>query len=257
MLDDTTPTATIELMIKVADRPLHLRVTLPTGPARPRVMLPVFREVTDALVGVAEEQIASRGLAISCRKGCGACCRQLVPIAQMEAHYLLELVENMPPDRQNVIRSRFAAAKVQLDAAGLWEPLEHPERFADSELETLGVRYFAQGIACPFLEDESCSIHRDRPLACREYLVTSPAAACARPESETIDPVELPARVSKAVLHLGANDGDRFTKWVPLIVSKHWAEQNHEDPPIKTGPQMLRQVFGRLWGKPTGTPEGA
>jgi hypothetical protein len=35
------------------------------------------------------------------------------------------------------------------------------------------VRYFLQGVACPFLEAESCGIHPDRPLACREYLVTS------------------------------------------------------------------------------------
>jgi Fe-S-cluster containining protein len=34
---------------------------------------------------------------------------------------------------------------------------------------------------CPFLEDESCSIHPDRPLVCREYLVTSPAELCAGP----------------------------------------------------------------------------
>ncbi len=43
-------------------------------------------------------------------------------------------------------------------------------------------RYFHLGIACPFLEDESCSIHADRPISCREYLVTSPAVNCADPK---------------------------------------------------------------------------
>ncbi|HEY5241787.1 MAG TPA: YkgJ family cysteine cluster protein [Polyangiaceae bacterium] len=28
-------------------------------------------------------------------------------------------------------------------------------------------------VSCPFLEEESCSIHPDRPPICREYLVTS------------------------------------------------------------------------------------
>ena len=35
---------------------------------------------------------AEAGKAISCRKGCGACCRQLVPISRTEAERLLSTV---------------------------------------------------------------------------------------------------------------------------------------------------------------------
>ena len=53
------------------------------------------------------------------------------------------------------------------------------------------------GVPCPFLEDESCSIHPERPLVCREYLVTSPAALCAGPTQEGVTPVAVP-KVSMA-----------------------------------------------------------
>ena len=44
-------------------------------------------------------------------------------------------------------------------------------------MRILGREYFQLGIPCPFLEEESCSIYHDRPITCREYLVTSPPAA--------------------------------------------------------------------------------
>ncbi len=255
--DANTQNVTIELKIKLAGHPLNAKVTMPAGTTRPRMMLPIFQGLTNAVVGLAEEQMAANGITVSCKKGCGACCRQLVPISQVEARFLLEQMADMPPERRETIQARFDAARSQLEQAGLLEQLEHPERFDDGVLETLGLRYFAQRIACPFLEEESCSIHADRPLACREYLVTSPAERCANPAPEAIEPVELPGYVSKAVLHLGTDGGDRFTKWVPLIVSTHWAEQNPEPSPSMTGPDMLREVLGRLWGKPTGQPGGA
>ena len=58
-----------------------------------------------------------------------------------------------------------------------------------------GCRAYSQH--CPFLEEESCSIHPDRPLVCREYLVTSPAELCAGPTQEGVTPVAVP-KVSPA-----------------------------------------------------------
>ncbi|MEZ5279133.1 MAG: hypothetical protein R2770_01565 [Acidimicrobiales bacterium] len=43
-------------------------------------------------------------------------------------------------------------------------------------------------VACPLLDDGVCSIRPDRPLACREYLVTSDPKHCA-PPGESADQV--------------------------------------------------------------------
>ena len=74
--------------------------------------------------------------------------------------------------------------------------------------------YFALGIPCPFLEEESCSIHPDRPLVCREYLVTSPAELCAGPTQEGVTPVPVP-KVSLAARGLQ----DEREEWFPLALS--------------------------------------
>ena len=47
-------------------------------------------------------------------------------------------------------------------------------------------RYFDAGVACPLLVDGRCSVRSVRPLACREYLVTSDPRHCA-----TLDPAHV------------------------------------------------------------------
>src|SRR5262249_43913345 len=139
---------------------------------------------------------------ISCRKGCGACCRQAVPITTVEARRLRELVDELPEPRRSEVQARFAEARRRLTEAGLLEKLLYPEQWTEGEARTLGVAYFQQAIACPFLESESCSIYHDRPMACREYLVTSPAENCSRPTAEGVRCLPLPFSVWKAVARL-------------------------------------------------------
>ena len=132
----------------------------------------------DLVMGRPVKTAEKSGKSISCKAGCGACCRQLVPITPTEAYNLRDLIESLPEPRRSDIRARFAEARRKLDEAGLLEKLLHPETVGD-ELRAVGMEYFRLGIACPFLEAESCSIYPDRPIACREYLVTSPAEGAA------------------------------------------------------------------------------
>src|SRR5262249_42347869 len=165
---------------------------VPAGPTRLRVLLPMAQSLTDHMVGAAVKRAEQQGQKVSCQKGCGACCRQLVPIAEEEARHLRDLVEALPEPRRTEVRSRFREARRRLDEAGLLEKLRHPEECDRGDSRSLALTYFAQGIPCPFLEEGSCSIYRDRPLVCREYLVTSPAPNCSRPTPETVHCVPLP-----------------------------------------------------------------
>src|SRR5438105_2241902 len=168
---DEPEITTVEVDFAVAGERVHGQIPVPTGPTAPRELLPVFRAVAEMIVELGVAAAAERGEAVSCRAGCGACCRQLVPITPVEARVLAELIDRLPDARRAVVEGRFQAAAERLAAAGLLEKLEHPERFPDRDLHQLGLDYFQQGIACPFLEEESCSIYEERPIACREYLV--------------------------------------------------------------------------------------
>ncbi|CAN5525563.1 hypothetical protein BH10PSE6_BH10PSE6_33580 [soil metagenome] len=143
----------------------------------------------------------------------------------------------MPEPRHTVIRSRFEEALRQLDAAGL---LGRMGTRTPEERTELGKAYFEQGIACPFLEEESCSIHPDRPMTCREYLATSPAKNCRTPSADNIDKVILEADPLPAVVQV-ENGG-----WVALILALRFCDENPEPAPSREAPAILREVIGRL-----------
>src|SRR3546814_10166414 len=123
------------------------------------------------------------GRRISCRAGCGACCRQLVPIGAIEAAIVRDWVDGRPPDEAERIRARFGEAVARLKAAGLHGSLEDRASLRTAEqTRALGLEYFRAGVACPFLVDESFGLYAVRPIKCRENMVTYTADNCADPK---------------------------------------------------------------------------
>jgi len=250
MLDTDKPCATrsASLKMSIAGRPIEMEVQVPEGPAKPRQLLPLLQWLTNEVVDVACGQVAGEGKAISCRAGCGACCRQLVPVAPAEAYRLADLVERLPEPRRGEVRRRFHEAERRLAAAGLLERLAEPKSLPEDSLHATGMEYFRLGIPCPFLEDESCSIHPDRPLSCREYLVTSPAEHCRRPTANTVEKVTLPIKISSSLLRLERGADEGLVPWAPLSLAPRWVENHPEPPPRHIGRELLDEVFSRIRG---------
>jgi Fe-S-cluster containining protein len=237
-------TATVELALD--GEKYEARLTVPAGPCAPARLLPSLRPLAEALLDVAVSRARSEGLSVSCAKGCGACCRQLVPISPTEAREIARLVDGLPEPRRTAIRDRFAKARQALAGAGLLPRLLDPEGFPDATVKALGLDYFRLGIACPFLEEEACSIYEDRPLSCREYLVSSAAEHCARPEAREIRTIEPASKVWVALARLDEDPARRFIPWVPLSLAPEWSQSHPEEPATRTGPELLRLFFQRL-----------
>lgn len=225
--------STATLRLTVGDLRIAHPITVPTGPVAAADVVPALQGLVNAVVTAAEA-----GKAISCRKGCGACCRQLVPISRTEAERLMVTVASLPAERRTTLEVRFAAAEAALAAADL------KERKGRSDRE-LSTAYFALGIPCPFLEEESCSIHPDRPLVCREYLVTSPAELCAGPAQEGVTPVPVP-KVSLAARGLQ----DEREDWFPLALLMDWAKTRPKAGARRTGPEWIQKFLKGMSRKP-------
>jgi len=226
--------STATLRLSVGDLRIAHPITVPSGRVPAADVVPALQGLVNAVVAAAEA-----GKAISCRKGCGACCRQLVPISRTEGERLLSTVLALPTERRAVLEARFAAAEAALAAADLKERKGRPDR----ELSTA---YFALGIPCPFLEEESCSIHPDRPLVCREYLVTSPPELCAGPEQEGVTPVPVP-KVSLAARGLQ----DEREEWFPLALLMDWAKRRPKGGARRTGPEWIQRFLKKMFAKRT------
>lgn len=244
----------VDLKMRLGAAPFEMRVRLPAGPASAESVLPFARRFSDAVIASVVEETTKTGRAISCRAGCGACCRQVVPVTETEARRLRKFVEAMPEPRRSAIRERFAQAQRVFAEAGMLEQLVEPHETRTARWSEFAVRYFRQGVACPFLEDESCSIYEERPLICREYLVTSPAENCAQVATRPVEGVGMPVRVSRQLGRLTSTEPDRDFRWIPLVVSLDWADAHPEPPPTRTGPELFTDFFHLVTGKVADLP---
>jgi Fe-S-cluster containining protein len=224
--------------VVISGEPVEVQLVVQAGPVAVEQVLPIFQGLSNLFVDRAVARAEAEGRTVSCRAGCGACCRQLVPVAEAEARALAHLVDAMPEPRQAHVRRRFDEALNALTTADL---LDRVSQQVENGAVDLGLDYFRAGVACPFLEDEACSIHADRPLACREYLVTSPAQNCQSPSAEGIEMVKLEGDPSLALLK-----AERTAGWTPLVLALRYAEQAPPAPRDRTGPQILADVIGRL-----------
>jgi Fe-S-cluster containining protein len=243
-----------EVGLNVAGVQAQFTLTVPTAPVGPAAILPVLQVLSSAIEAQAVEGVEKLGRKVSCRAGCGACCRQLVPLSQIEARQISELVEQLPEPRRRAVKARFAEAIHRLEEAGLIELVRHPERVAQSDKLAVGLAYFQLSIACPFLEDESCSIHEARPLACREYLVTSPAANCAHPTAESIEMVPLPVRLSHTLARLGDEGVFGSSRWLALVLALEFAQTHPERSLLRPGPEWVALLFQQLSGQQVPSP---
>lgn len=242
------------VVLRVNGEPVEMEMTVPAFKIKPQRMLPIFQEMSSAVVGMSIEAIESEGQQISCKAGCGACCRQAVPVSEVEAYQISELVESMPEPRRTETKQRFAEALDHFtemkwfdELIGLQDvsfenvPGYSPKKYMDTVM-----KYFHENIPCPFLEDESCSIHPVRPLICREYLVTSPAENCQAPTAETIRKVPIAMKPSNAMLKVGRTKNSAGMSSLMLIEALDFVKRHQDEFAEKTGPEWTAEFFEKL-----------
>ena len=245
------------IVLRINGEPVEMELTVPDFPVKPHRMLPVFQQMSSAVVDFCVRFVEAEGKEISCKAGCGACCRQAVPISEIEAYQLAELVEEMPEPRQSVVKKRFTDALTHFTAIRWFDQLINlkdmasagdPD-FSPENYERVVTAYMQEDFACPFLEDESCSIHDDRPLVCREYLVTSPAENCKSPTAESISKVPIFMRPSKAILDVGRTQNMEGISSLMMIEALDFTERNAENFADKTGKEWATDFFQVLTKK--------
>lgn len=104
--------------LRWGEQPISGAARIPAEPIRPVDLLPVLRQLNDALIHAAVREVESQGRRVSCRAGCGACCRQMVLISETEARFLADLISAMPDEQRERMTARFAEAVTKLRAGG-------------------------------------------------------------------------------------------------------------------------------------------
>jgi Fe-S-cluster containining protein len=222
---------TLRIELTVLGQPVAVEHAAPEGRARVDELLPFLYAVDNAVIGAAVANVEAEGKTVSCCKGCSACCRaQPVPVTPPEAFAIARLVDAMPEPRRTEVRERFADRVAKLKAAGLFDlflrivPISDKQQARDA-----ATAYFRLGLVCPFLEDDACSIHPDRPFVCRQYLVTSPAALCSDPLTNPVEVVPIPVGPAGALLRATEPGAGRPQLTVPLVLALEYAGRHRDE----------------------------
>lgn len=211
----------------------ELRIThpMPEGRVAPHALLPFMHAVVEAAIDATVAQAASEGQQVSCAKGCAACCKaQPVPVTPPEAMAIARLVAAQPAARRRALQERFADRERRLAAAGLRETFLRETPIADPAAARAAAKaYHRLGLACPFLEDEACSIHPERPFSCRMYLVSSPASRCSDPLTQPVAVLRMPLRPASALLRATEPVTGRPQLTVPLTLALAYAGRHADE----------------------------
>ena len=242
-------TVSVEFAVGVGEGKFTATAIVPAGQTNLTQILPVIQSLENSLIEGVTAQLAETGQAVSCKAGCGACCRQIVPLSVFEAEALTAWIRSLPDSQQRQLAQRFHQALTKLATAGLIDRMVNEDWLAKTDsARQLALDYLHQRVPCPFLEDESCSIHPIRPLICREYLVTSPPEHCFDPAALQTVPVRLPLYVSRVLNAIGAELEHDARGWIPLVFLFAWmkADAHPGEAVAGPGPEVLYEFVKRL-----------
>src|SRR5215213_11764193 len=99
----TSATERYEIALNTPAGQLTTAIDVPTGFVPVTAIVPVVRKLGEEAQALELARSLQSGKSLSCRKGCAACCRMMVPLSPPEAFALRNYVHTLPDERQQHI----------------------------------------------------------------------------------------------------------------------------------------------------------
>jgi len=238
------PTIDADFQLKIGDRQVPISVAVPDYDVAAVELIPVYQAITDKVVSNNAQESEANGKAISCRAGCGSCCNQMVPVTLLEAEHLSKVVKRMPEPKQSRVRQRFKAIEEKMQTTGLAQEMAIIAEYDAQRQRELAIAYFKMGEACPFLESQSCSIYPDRPLECREFLVTSDPKHCEALDAGQIQHIDSKLRLLPALRKQSESSVKvKTASWMIMPLSLDWVKSKRHRYQRRNGRQWLKEFI--------------
>jgi Fe-S-cluster containining protein len=187
--------------------------------------------VGQELVDLMEAAYERAGKPASCAKGCASCCRQEVPISAPEALLLAECAAALPDARRQGVAVRFQAIRDRVragNAGGRDLPTGTGSAEAKAHVKAQGLAWFRERLDCPFLENEACVAHEDRPFTCRNHLAFTEARHCFEPETGQVRVMNPRFSIGTVMALLAAEFMGEEPVKLPLAALEDWIRMHPE-----------------------------
>ena len=176
--------------VPVFDESVRINVDVPDRRARLVDVVPLARAVCGRIVEASAARSESAGKPVSCAKGCSACCAvPLLGMSEPEAFSLVEDMKRLSAGDRNRILNGFVELGELAEKTGLYEAVAEGDDQADPLHGFDVYRAWWRQVRrdCPILRHGACSMYPSRPMACREFLVTSDPDLCQASRETRVD----------------------------------------------------------------------
>lgn len=217
----------------------HISIQFTDPYCRLSDLVPLARVLCDNMMSATMDKYQMLGEKISCGKGCSACCTYcLIPLSIPEVIHLYDDIESLLSEQSSQFwGNSLSAARTLLEEGSLEPPNGEPF------LDYVGEWYSNKQAPCPFLENNLCGIYAQRPLACREYLVKTPAQWCCPEFADRVTKVRLSTSIleslGKAVAALEGTPVEAIM--LPFILP--WIDENYERINRRWSSRKMAQCF--------------
>ena len=196
--------------------------------AKLAVIVPLLRMLSVKINQAIHRQAIDNGLSIPCHKGCASCCYFLIPLSVPEALCLVGEIMLMPLAQYENLKRHWDRIGDQMREQ-LPKNLSPPytNDISCSQLKKISNWYTLQKQPCSFLQKNVCTIYRQRPLVCRDFLVTGSSLQCQLGKVST----KATVKMFPTFIHVLRQLTNEFVQESQNIILLHnlfdWYAENH------------------------------
>jgi len=254
----------INFELKLFGRSLCFQLDVPDAAFSLSDIVPMASTISDRITGAVIDKFQSDGFQISCKKGCSSCCSYLVPLSIPEVFQLEEIIlaKGKSKSRQLMRNCLLAARSILkhkppeiLSCGAGGRPEQGPV-----DINAVADWYSNLKIKCPFLLNGTCMVYEQRPLVCREHLVTVLPRLCEEKDG-IARALDMPIRVSTALSRLTGELEGKDTEAVLLPLIPAWCGENrHRNDRRWSAIEMINrlvQILKEMSSRNISLPVGA
>lgn len=185
------------------------------------------RKLSSKLAIAVREGVKEKGQPIPCSKGCSACCNSLIPLSVPEVFRMREELLVMPTEKSNqILKSCIHTAEKILEKTGRTDCLKDFSRNGKPRISQINKWYGELKLTCPFLSEDLCMLYEQRPLVCREHIVTGSSGPCQKDHKCRPNVLQMPVSVLETLGQLAGELEQTAVEAVMLPFSFAWAQDN-------------------------------
>ncbi|HBG26574.1 MAG: hypothetical protein A2Y10_16260 [Planctomycetes bacterium GWF2_41_51] len=213
--------------LEISGRVLDFSINVISEEATLSDIVPIARKISSKMANAILQGIKEKGINVPCRKGCCSCCSSLIPMSVPEVFRMREEFMAKSNKTSNRLLRRCIKSAVRiLEKTEYSEYLKDFAKLGKRSVGQVNKWYGELKQVCPLLSGGLCMLYEQRPIACREHIVTGSSDSCKQDHLCRPNVVPIKVSVLEALGELASELEGTEVEAIMLPFSQAWVQDN-------------------------------